>query len=52
MIEAGSSGILAIANEKTDHLWVVLTDEVTDPLAVMVMLTDVRNEYCRGRGWT
>ena len=43
MIEAGFSGLLNIAFEKTDHLWIVVTVEQDDPLAVMVMLTDVRN---------
>ena len=43
MIRAGTAGLLAIANEKTDHLWIVLTDEAQDSLAVIVMLTDARN---------
>jgi hypothetical protein len=43
VIAAGHSGLLAIANEKTDHLWIVLTDQAADPLAVLVMLTDIRN---------
>jgi hypothetical protein len=43
VIVAGFAGILAIANEKTDHLWIVLTEETMDSLAVLVMLTDVRN---------
>ena len=43
MIGAGFAGLLAIANEKTDHLWIVLTGESTNSLAVLVMLTDVNN---------
>jgi hypothetical protein len=43
VINAGFTGFLAIASEKTDHLWILLTDEAEDPLAVLVMLTDARN---------
>lgn len=43
MIDAGFCGLLAIAAENTDHLWIILADEASDPLAVLVMLTDARN---------
>lgn len=45
--EAGLTFFLDIETEKTDHLWMVLTQRVEHGHTVLVMLTDVRNVELR-----